>query len=76
MESQRWKEQQKEEKSEGLFYMGIAQGLLLGIGGNLVVAYSMGVWKGIVAPGWWFHTNLIGFIVGFYDSFFIFLYSD
>jgi hypothetical protein len=54
----------KEAKSEGMYYLGILQGLLLGIGGNLLVAYSIEVLKGVIPQDAWFLTNLIGLIVG------------
>ena len=46
--------------------MGILQGLLLGIGGNLLVAYFMEVLRAIVSAKYWFVTNLAGFIVGLF----------
>ena len=57
-------EGRKERRSEGLYYMGILQGLLLGIGGNLIVAYFMEVLRTIVSVEWWLVTNIVGFIVG------------
>lgn len=59
-------EARRERESEGLYYMGILQGLLLGIGGNLLVAYFMEVLRSIVSAEYWFAINLAGFFVGLF----------
>lgn len=57
-------EARQERRSLGFYYMGILQGLLLGIGGNLLVAHFMEVLQDIVSAEYWFVTNLAGLVIG------------
>ena len=62
-EAEEWR---RHQESIGFQYLGILQGLFLGVAGNLLAFFIIEVLHGIVAEKYWFIIHLTGFFAGLF----------
>ncbi len=55
-------ERRQHDQTMGHYYKGIWQGLVLGIFGNLLVSFFLGLFRELIPKEWWWCLNLVGLL--------------